>query len=164
MKTLFIFILFSMTSCTSYKKPDNSQVKSADLSEDSLVVKLPKAKEEGIPRSLFFNTQKHIISRSNGLEYEFYYGSGGRYIVVVKPPTGTFVDFALAEGTLTVAAGEVNPEIISLSVDRKGQFVGSGDTRNGYTEFIFEVFVPASRYNSSLSDRVEFSLPLKDQF
>jgi len=164
MKILYILITLTLISCASKNVKPNLVDKTLEPGEDSIVVKLPKAKEEGIPRSLFFNTQKHIISRSNGLEYEFYYGSGGRYIVVVKPPTGTFVDFAQAEGTLTVAAGEVNPEIISLSVDRKGQFVGSGDTRNGFTEFIFEVFVPSSRYNSSLSDRVEFSLPLKDQF
>lgn len=160
MKTLLLLILsISLFGCaTSSKQP----VKTID--EDTLVIELPPAPKDSINRSPFFNTQKKVINNSNGFTYEFYYGSGGRYIVVVKPPQGVFLDFANAEGTLTVAAKENNPEILSLSVDRKGIFMGSGDPRNGNVDFSLQIFVPSSRYNGSLNEKLTFNMAIADHY
>lgn len=158
MKTLLLtlmVLIFSGCATSGNKSGDN---------EVPLVIELPPTPKEQIVRSPFFNTQKSSIKQPNGFEYEFYYGSGGRYIVVVKPPAGVFLDFAQAEATLLVAGGSDSPEIISLSVDRKGIFMGSGEPRNGLTKFNLHVFVPASRYNSSLDDSLDFKISINNQF
>lgn len=158
MKTLtFLIVSLFITGCASMGGGPK------DNSEENIVVELPTAKQDSIARSPFFNTQKTVL-KEKGFEYEFYYGSGGRYIVVVKPPAGVFIDFAQAEATLTVAAGEYNPEILSLSVDRKGVFMGSGDPRDGLTRFNLHVFVPASRYNSALEESIDFKIKIENRF
>ena len=158
MKTLFLLSLILLSSCASTS--GNKKV----VDPDTLVVELPVAPKDNINRSPFFNTQKHVLGKPGGFTYEFYYGSGGRYIVVVKPPQGVYIDFASAEGTLTVGAKEINPEILSLSVDRKGIFMGSGDPRNGSVGFTLQIYVPASRYNSSLNEKISFDVAIIDQY
>lgn len=167
MKHLFILLLFF--SCASKPKIEEhvstDSVESIEIKdEDRVIVKLPTLPKESIKRSPFFNTIKQVISRPNGFNYEFYYGSGGRYIVVVVPPRGVFLDFTHAEGTLIIAPKEVNPEILSLSVDKNGMLLGSGDVRNGRTAFQLNITIPPSRYNSSLNDTVDFYMNINDQF
>lgn len=163
MKWFLICSLMILTSCAT--SPSKTQVKG---DEEVMVIPLPPVPKDNIARSPFFNTQKQVITNRNGFVYEFYYGSGGRYIVVVKPPAGVFFDFAGAEGTLTVTEetprGELNPEIISLSVDRKGILMGSGDPRSGEIKVSLQVFVPSSKYNGSLNDEVYFSMKILDHF
>jgi hypothetical protein len=161
MKTILLILsLSTVTGCASNMAKPNT---SAD-GDEAILIHLPETKPDSITRSPFFNTQKTVLPQSNGFEYEFYYGAGGRYVIVAKPPAGVYLDFAQAEATLTVAAGETNPEIISLSVDRKGIFQGTGDPRNGLTKFNLQVFVPASRYNGPVDSSVDFKIKLNQEF
>lgn len=162
----YLFLLLFIFSCASNNKVDpKKSMENLEINDETpIVVTLPKTPKEAINRSPFFNTTKQIISRPNGFNYEFYYGSGGRYIVVVIPPKHIFVDFSYSEGTLIVAPKDVNPEILSLSVDKKGMFLGNGDTRNGRILFQLNITIPASRYNSSLNDTVDFYMNINDQY
>ena len=156
---LLSLLLINLMGCaSSMTKKDSSS------EEQAVLINLPETKTDGIARSPFFNTQKTILPQTNGFEYEFYYGSGGRYVIVAKPPAGVYLDFAQAEATLTVAAGETNPEIISLSVDRKGIFQGVGDARTGNTKFNLQVFVPSSRYNGSVDSNIDFKVKLNQEY
>lgn len=156
---LLILTLISLTGCAT----NMAKTQQNNEGEEAILINLPETKQDGIARSPFFNTQKTVLSH-NGFEYEFYYGSGGRYIVVAKPPAGVYLDFEKAEATLTVAAGEVNPEIISLSVDRKGIFQGTGDPRSGLIKFNLQVFVPASRYNGPVDNALDFKVKINQEF
>lgn len=151
---LCLFLGLSGCATTGSNKPTGTDT------DEPLIIQLPPTPKEQVVRSPFFNTQKSVLSPVNGFTYEFYYGSGGRYIVVVKPPNGMYLDFANAEATLTVGAGELNPEILSLSVDRRGIFQGVGDTREGLTNFSLHVFVPSSRYNSSVDENIDFKIKI----
>lgn len=159
MKTL-ILVIFLITGCAT----TSNQQKKENYNEEGMTISLPQVPKDNINRSIFFNTKKYEFKQPNGFVYEFYYGSGGRYIIVVKPPQGVMIDFLNAEGTLTIAMKDNNPEILSLSVERSGIFVGTGDTRNGNTDFLFELFVPASRYNSAVDDKFSFDLNIMDQY
>jgi hypothetical protein len=158
---LLTLLLINLLGCAS---SPTKPTKTDEMEEEAILIKLPETKNEGVARSPFFNTQKTVLTQPNGFEYEFYYGSGGRYVIVAKPPAGVYLDFAQAEATLTVAAGETNPEIISLSVDRKGIFQGNGDPRNGLTKFNLQVFVPPSRYNGPVDNSVDFKVNLNQEF
>lgn len=153
-------LLVSLFGCASTMTKNNAN----NGEEEAILIKLPETKSEGIARSPFFNTQKLSLPQANGFEYEFYYGAGGRYVIVAKPPAGVFLDFEKAEATLMVAAGEDNPELISLSIDRKGIFQGSGEPRNGMTKFNLQVFVPASRYTGPVNSNVDFKVKLDQEF
>lgn len=157
-KIFFIAISLILTSCSSI---DSKKNQSGEYEEGQLI-NLPKAPIESVTHSPFYNTQKTRISEKNGFIYDFYYGAGGRYIVVITPPSNYVLNFKQAIATLLVDGSGLDPEIISLAIDDKGMFTGIGTTRNGITEFKLSIEIPEGRYSSPIISEFNFKINLID--
>lgn len=161
-KLVLILILISGVSCTSSPKK-TTEKEANDYGQEEIVVDLPTVKDTE-ERSPFFNTQKHIVGERNGLNYEIYYGTGGRYILLVKPvSSNVVVDFTKSEVSLVVGAGGDKPEVLVMSSDGNGIFQGVGDTRKGPTNFTLNFYIPASRYMSSIKEEISFSFNISKE-
>lgn len=156
---IFITLIISGCATTSSKNNNNDE----DFTEGQQV-SLPSVPKDVVSRSPFFNTQKNTINDKNGFSFDFYYGAGGRYVVVVIPPKNTYLDFSKAEGTLIVdSLGKSNsPEILSLAVEKNGIFSGIGSARNGKIDFKLSIEIPSSRYQDTFKSEINFNLDLKD--
>lgn len=149
-------------SCESQPEQKGCDLLAGNLSTPAQRIDLPKVAKEDIVRSPFINTQKTIVTGPQGIKYEFYYGSGGRYLILVVPPNNTYIDFSQAEATLIVDPKGKNPETLSLAVEKNGLLTGNGSSRNNDVEFILNLLIPASRYHESLESSLTFKLKVRD--
>lgn len=149
-------------TCETKPEERGCDILAGNLSTPAQKIELPKVAKEDIVRSPFINTQKTIVTGPQGIKYEFYYGSGGRYLILVVPPNSTYIDFSQAEATLIVDPKGKNPETLSLAVEKNGLLTGNGSSRNNDVEFILNLLIPASRFHESLDSSLTFKLKVRD--
>jgi hypothetical protein len=157
-----LLIILFLTACASTPKTIEKSKTAIDPTEmDGVLVKLPIVKND--MHSPFFNTQKYALESSDGFHYDFYYGGGGRYLVVLRPPNGVLVDFKNTEVSLIVDNEGMFPETLVLSNDNNNNlFSGIGKSRNDKVKLLLTVFIPSSKYNGEIKNNLEFELEIKD--
>lgn len=149
----FLILLTFLVSCAH----QNNTTKDGELNNDFIII--PKSNVNS-KNGVFFNTQKLQEKNVNGIKYELFYGSGGRYILRMSSLNGFVIDYKKIEASMFID-DKNEPETISFAME-DGLLTAFGSTKQGNIKLSLSVYMPESKDFSGINERIEIQGLIQD--
>lgn len=158
---LYGFLICTLCSCaTSKLSTKEAQSPSIEIdNQPDVVITLPVIQKQKI-QSVFYNTQKLYTDTKKGINYTFFYGTGGRLIIKIVSENYQ-IDFSKANAEL-IFNDEKNPETLSLATTGDGIFTGFGNERTGTQKIKFKFEVPETKNNSFINEEFDLTVNIQN--